>query len=55
MKNRIIVIISIVGLLVGDLACGLGIWNEWIGLILGMAILTGIMYFFGKNADADPA
>jgi Na+/H+ antiporter NhaC len=47
--------VGMVGLLVGDLACGLGIWNEWIGLILGMAILTGIMYFFGKNADADPA
>jgi Na+/H+ antiporter NhaC len=44
-------IVGLVAMIVGDLACGLGIYPGWIGLILGISILWGVIFFCGKKAQ----
>jgi Na+/H+ antiporter NhaC len=39
-------------LLFGDLACGLGLYNAWVGLLIGAGLLTGTVFLLGKRADA---
>jgi Na+/H+ antiporter NhaC len=38
-------------LIFGDLACGLGIYNAWIGLIIGAGLLAGCVFLLGKRVD----
>jgi len=44
------VLVAGVGLLVGDLPTALGM-SPWISLPLGMAILWGVLWFFGSRSD----
>ncbi len=45
------VLVAVAGTLFGDLACGLGLWNVWVGLLLGAAALWGWLWIFGKPSD----
>jgi len=40
-----------VGLVAGDLACGLGLWNVWVGLAIGAALIACVVFFLGKKAN----
>jgi Na+/H+ antiporter NhaC len=44
------VMIGIVSCLIGYLPCGFGM-NPWLANILGILVLTGIMFFAGKKVD----
>ncbi|MCI0490948.1 MAG: Na+/H+ antiporter NhaC family protein [Blastocatellia bacterium] len=43
--------IGFIGMLVGDLPTAFGLWNEWVALLLGMAVITGMLFLFGKKVD----
>jgi Na+/H+ antiporter NhaC len=48
-------LVGLVGLVVGDLACGLGLWNEWVALAIGAGLLAGYVFLLGKRVDVPPA
>lgn len=39
-------------LIFGDLACGLGVYPAWMGLLVGAGLLAGIVFLMGRCADA---
>lgn len=41
-----------VSLLAGDLACGAGLWNEWIGLALGAMVLAAVVWLLARRVEA---
>jgi len=45
--------VGMVGLLAGDLACGLELYNEWVGLLLSVGLLTAIVFFMGKRVGQE--
>ena len=44
------VLVAAVGTLLGDLACGLGLWGAPLGLALGAAVLAGVLFWRGRPA-----
>ncbi|RME25347.1 MAG: Na+/H+ antiporter NhaC family protein [Deltaproteobacteria bacterium] len=44
-------VVAIVGTLLGDLACGLGLWNAWVGLLLSAAVLAAVVWFAGRPVE----
>ncbi len=41
-------LVAAVGVVFGNLACGLGLWNVWVGLLLGVSVLFGFIRLFGR-------
>jgi len=44
-------IVGVVGLLLGTIPAGYGL-PTWVSLIVGAAVLVGVLRFFGRNADS---
>jgi Na+/H+ antiporter NhaC len=44
--------VGLVCLIFGDLACGLGVYSAWVGLLVGAGLLAGVVLLVGKRADA---
>jgi Na+/H+ antiporter NhaC len=44
-------VVGLVGLIFGDLACGLGLYSAWVGLLLGAGLLAAIVFLLGKRVD----
>jgi len=47
-------LVGIVAILMGTIPAGYGL-PPWMSLVVGGAVLVGILKFFGKNADSGPA
>jgi ABC-type Mn2+/Zn2+ transport system permease subunit len=43
-------LVGVVGMVVGDIPTAYGL-SPWISIVLGAAILLGILYLFGKRED----
>ncbi len=45
-------VVGLVSLAAGDLACGLGWYNAWVGLVLGVGLLAAVVFLLGRPVGA---
>ena len=45
------VVVGVVSVFIGEIGVGLGWWNSWIALGVGCAVLTALVFAFGRRSD----
>ena len=44
-------VVGVVSVFIGEIGVGLGWWNSWIALGVGCAVLTALVFAFGRRSN----